>query len=120
VSGPTPETAEGKAIIESKAQLVSYFEEGMKPKADWRIGTEHEKFPFLTDTLEPVPYFGPRSIKALLEGLKARFGWDGVYEGETSLRSPIPRAWPTFRWSRADSSSCPARRSRACMTPARK
>ncbi len=91
MSGPTPETAEGKAIIESKAQLVSYFEEGMKPKADWRIGTEHEKFPFLTDTLQPVPYFGPRSIKALLEGLKARFGWDGVYEGENIIALSDPK-----------------------------
>ena len=69
MSGPTPETAEGKAIIENKAQLVAYFDKGLKPKSEWRIGTEHEKFPFLTDTLEPVPDFGQRSIRALLEGL---------------------------------------------------
>ncbi len=91
MSGPTPETAEGKAVIESKDQLVSYFEKGMKPKADWRIGTEHEKFPFLTDTLQPVPYFGPRSIKALLEGLKGRFGWDGVYEGDNIIALSDPK-----------------------------
>ena len=91
MSGPTPETTEGKAIIESRDQLVDYFEKGMKPRADWRIGTEHEKFAFLTDTLDPVPYFGPRSIKALLEGLKSRFGWDGVYDGENIIALADPK-----------------------------
>ena len=80
MSGPTPETAEGLAPIESREQLLAYFTAGEKPKPDWRMGTEHEKFPFLTDTLGPVPYDGPRSIRALLEGLKDRFGWEGVYE----------------------------------------
>ena len=82
MSGPTPDTAEARAPIESKAQLVGYFAAGEKPEQDWRIGTEHEKFAFLTDTLAPVPYAGPRSIRALLEGLRDRFGWTGVYEGE--------------------------------------
>lgn len=91
MSGPTPETAEGKAIIESKAQLVDYLERGNKPKADWRIGTEHEKFPFLTDTLQPVPYAGQRSINSLLEGLKQRFGWTGIYEGENIIALADPK-----------------------------
>ena len=67
--------------IETKAQLIEELASGAKPKEQWRIGTEHEKFPFLTDTLQPVPYHGPRSIKALLEGLRDRFGWTGVSEG---------------------------------------
>ncbi len=82
MSGPTPETQAGKALIENRAQMVDYFTEGFKPKAEWRMGTEHEKFPFLKDTLRPVPYDGARSIKALLEGMRDRFGWNGVYEGE--------------------------------------
>ncbi len=81
MSGPTPETQAGKALIENKAQMVDYFSEGFKPKDQWRMGTEHEKFPFLKDTLRPVPYEGVRSIKALLEGMRDRFGWNGVYEG---------------------------------------
>jgi glutamate--cysteine ligase len=80
VSGPTPETPEALAPISGKAQLVAYIAGGEKPKSQWRIGTEHEKFPFLTDTLGPVPYDGPRSIKALLEGLQQRFGWSPVLE----------------------------------------
>ena len=80
MSGPTPETAEARAVITGKRQLIEYLAAGEKPPDNWRIGTEHEKFPFLTDTLAPVPYDGARSIKALLEGMRDRFGWMGVYE----------------------------------------
>ncbi|PZF75895.1 glutamate--cysteine ligase [Aestuariivirga litoralis] len=76
--------------IETKAQLIEELASGSKPKAEWKIGTEHEKFPFLTDTLQPVPYHGPRSIKALLDGLKDRYGWTGVYEGENIIALSDP------------------------------
>jgi glutamate--cysteine ligase len=92
LSGPTPDTAAAKAPIESISQLVAYLASGSKPKSEWRIGTEHEKFPFLTDTLEPVPYHGARSIKALLEGLRDRFGWEGVYEGEHIIALSDPKS----------------------------
>ncbi|MBL4915628.1 glutamate--cysteine ligase [Szabonella alba] len=70
----------GGGPIESFDQLAAYMEQGCKPPADFRIGTEHEKFGFLTDTLAPLPYSGDRSIRALLEGLRDRFGWTGVEE----------------------------------------
>ena len=91
LSGPTPDTPLARMPIDSKAQLVSYFEDGNKPRAAWRIGTEHEKFPFLTDTLRPVPYDGERSIRALLEGLRDRFGWEGVYEGANIIALSDPK-----------------------------
>jgi glutamate--cysteine ligase len=91
MSGPTPETAEANLTIESQGQLVAFLASGCKPPADWRIGTEHEKFPFLTDTLKPVPYDGPRSIKALLEGLRDRFGWQGVSEGGNIIALTDPQ-----------------------------
>jgi glutamate--cysteine ligase len=91
LSGPTPDNAEARATIESKDQLISYFAAGEKPKSQWRIGTEHEKFAFLTDTLQPVPYDGPRSIRKLLEGLRDRFGWEGVYEGENIIALADPK-----------------------------
>ena len=65
----------GGGPIESQAQLAEYLEAGCKAKDDWRIGTEHEKFGYLTDTHEPLPYDGPRSIRAVLEGLRDRYGW---------------------------------------------
>ena len=71
----------GGGPIESQAQLAEYLEAGCKAKDDWRIGTEHEKFGYLTDTHEPLPYDGPRSIRAVLEGLRDRYGWAPVSEG---------------------------------------
>jgi glutamate--cysteine ligase len=74
VAGPQGPT------IESRNELVAYLEAGNKPMADWRIGTEHEKFGFYRQGHAPVPYDGERGIRALLEGMKQRFCWDGVME----------------------------------------
>src|SRR5690606_20853016 len=68
------------APIEDRRQLVEYLESGCKPVADWRIGTEHEKFAFTRDDLKPLPYEGERSIRRLLETLAERFGWQPVLE----------------------------------------
>ena len=67
------------APITDKRQLVAWFEAGNKPAAQWRIGTEHEKFAFSLDDFRRLPYDGPRGIRALLEGL-TRFGWEPVLE----------------------------------------
>ncbi len=90
MSGPAPDSPKARMPIETKAQLIEELASGSKPKSAWKIGTEHEKFPFLTDTLQPVPYHGPRSIKALLDGLKDRYGWAGVYEGENIIALSDP------------------------------
>ncbi len=71
----------GGGPIEHPDQLAEYLASGCKPKQDWRIGTEHEKFGYCKDTLKPLPYEGPRSIKAMLEGLRDMFGWNPIYEG---------------------------------------
>jgi len=90
VSGPSPDNPEAREPLENKAQLIGALSRGSKPKENWRIGTEHEKFPFLTDTLKPVPYEGARSIRALLEGLRDRFGWQGVYENDKIIALTDP------------------------------
>lgn len=74
-----PPQAQGEPIT-GKAQLVAYLEEGNKPAADWRIGTEHEKFAFTRDDQKPLPYEGERSIRAILEGLAAQYGWTPLEE----------------------------------------
>ena len=74
VSGPE------SPIIASRDELVAYLEAGSKPKSDWRIGTEHEKFGFYTADFTPVPYDGERGIRVLLQSLRDRFGWDEVLE----------------------------------------
>ena len=70
--------------VQSRTQLVESVEQGCKPAADWRIGTEHEKFAFRWDDYRRLPYDGDCGIRALLEGLE-RFGWDPVREGETVI-----------------------------------
>ncbi len=75
----------GGGLIETVGQLAEYMEAGNKPAADWRIGTEHEKFGWLTDSRLPLPYAGDRSISALFAGLEARFGWEPVREGENII-----------------------------------
>ncbi len=70
----------GGGLIESFSQLAEYMDSGSKPKDQWTIGTEHEKFAYCADMLAPLPYDGPRSIRALLEGFRDRFGWTEVRE----------------------------------------
>ena len=74
VSGPE------SPIIESRDALVAYLEAGCKPRGEWRIGTEHEKFVFHTSDHSPVPYDSDRGIRVLLQSLRDRFGWDEVLE----------------------------------------
>ncbi len=82
---PTSDIDENAPPIENRAELIEWIAQGEKPKSDWRIGTEHEKFGFLKEGLRPVPYEGAASISALLTGLRDRYGWQGLYEGETLI-----------------------------------
>ncbi len=80
-------SAEVKAMappITSKQELVQFLEDGISSPPDWRIGTEHEKFPFRLDDLTPLQYGGEEGIRALLQGLE-RFDWEPVYEGENLI-----------------------------------
>jgi glutamate--cysteine ligase len=78
MSGPS---AVKEVPITGRDQLVEYIASGAKPPADWRIGTEHEKFGFRLDDLRAPTYEGERGIGALLQGM-TRFGWEPVREGE--------------------------------------
>ena len=48
----------GSGLIEHYGQLAEYFNAGCKPKEDWKIGTEHEKFGYVKDSFAPLPYDG--------------------------------------------------------------
>jgi len=67
--------------IESRDELVAWFEKGCKPRAQFRVGTEHEKFAFTTDFHAPVPYEGRRSIRSLLVGMQHLLGWEPIMDG---------------------------------------
>lgn len=79
---PTTDIDVNAPRIQDKADLIAWIAAGNKPKEQWLIGTEHEKFGFLRDGLAPVPYEGTSSVRGLLEGLRDTFGWEGIYEGE--------------------------------------
>ena len=64
--------------LETREQLLAALEGGCKPREEWRIGTEHEKFGFYRSDLAPVPYEGERGIRALLEGMQRETGWDPI------------------------------------------
>ena len=70
----------GGGAIEHYDQLVHYLSDGCKPKSDWKVGTEHEKFGFFKDTLKPIPYDGTGSVKSVLIGLQDRYGWEPIFE----------------------------------------
>ncbi len=78
----TREEGAPSPLVRSRDDLIDWIAAGAKPRNDWWIGTEHEKFVFHTDTLTPVPYAGERSIRALMEALIARFGWEPILEDD--------------------------------------
>ena len=76
--------------VDSRDDLVAWIAAGSKPAEHWRIGTEHEKFLFHTDTLKPVPYEGGRGVRALMQSLIERYGWEPIKEGETIIALKRP------------------------------
>jgi glutamate--cysteine ligase len=71
--------------IESRDQLVERLASGGKPKAAWRVGTEHEKFGFYRADHSPVPYEGERGIRRLLEAMEGLLGWHPIMDGENII-----------------------------------
>jgi glutamate--cysteine ligase len=71
--------------IERRDELVAWIAEGIKPKSQFRIGTEHEKFAFTLEGHRPVPYEGPHGIRMLLEGMEHLLGWEPIMEGRNII-----------------------------------
>ena len=67
-------------LITGIEMLADYLAKGSKPKDQWRIGTEHEKFPFYIKDNKPVSYAGDRGIRAILEALKDRLAWTPIID----------------------------------------
>jgi glutamate--cysteine ligase len=64
--------------------LAAYLAAGCKPRAKYRIGTEHEKFGFRLPGQPDfpawsAPAYETRGIRAMLEGIAA-LGWEGIYD----------------------------------------
>jgi glutamate--cysteine ligase len=79
-------TDNGKASppISNRNDLISLFANGEKPKAQWRMGTEHEKFVYRSVDQRAPSYDEPGGIRDLLMAL-TRFGWEPVMEGDNVI-----------------------------------
>ncbi len=64
------------------AALVGYFEAGAKPRGEWKIGAEFEKFLLDRDTGRQIGFAQPGGAADVLPELAARFGWDTHFDGE--------------------------------------
>jgi glutamate--cysteine ligase len=73
------ENAKADPAIETRDDLLAPFIKGEKPKADWRIGTEHEKFVYRRDDKKAPSYDEPGGIRDLLSAL-TEYGWEPVEE----------------------------------------
>lgn len=69
-----------KTPIESKQQLIDFLAAGCKPKSQWKVGTEHEKFGFHRHNLQPLHYDEPGGIRDILQQLAEHHNWQPVYE----------------------------------------
>ena len=65
--------------IGSVQALADFIAAGCKPAAEWRIGTEHEKFGFQQENREP-PAYAPRGIGALLDAMAQPGKWEPIIE----------------------------------------
>jgi len=74
--------------IASLRQLADHLAVGCKPRADFRIGTEHEKFGFRLDDLRTPPYEPadgqPGCIRDVLAGLQ-RFDAEPIMDGPNAI-----------------------------------
>jgi glutamate--cysteine ligase len=61
--------------ISGMDSLLEPFHAACKPPSEFRVGTEAEKFGWLTDTREALPFAGPRSVQSVLSALAERFAW---------------------------------------------
>jgi len=66
-------------LIEGRDDLLSVFSGGEKPKSDWRIGTEHEKFVYRLADHRAPSWDEPGGIRDLLMGL-TDYGWRPILE----------------------------------------
>ena len=73
-----PGDADGTCAA-SVQQLADHIAAGCKPPAEYRIGTEHEKFGFLQSDARP-PAYEPGGIRAVLDGLTVPDAWEPILD----------------------------------------
>ncbi|HLC27597.1 MAG TPA: glutamate-cysteine ligase family protein [bacterium] len=67
------------------AQLTQYFAGASKPPSQFLVGIENEKLWVQSDHGDPVSYEGDRGIRAFLQAMCRRFGWEPISEGDNII-----------------------------------
>lgn len=65
--------------ITSVRQLAEWFAAGGKPRVEWGVGTEHEKFGFFRNGQATPAYEGAAGIRSILGGLEGQ-GWSPILD----------------------------------------
>jgi glutamate--cysteine ligase len=81
--------------IASIDTLVEVFRAAEKPRAEHRLGLEHEKFLYPVQSAQPVPYEGASGIGALLEKMGAAGGYTPFRETPESPVIALQRGMET-------------------------
>jgi glutamate--cysteine ligase len=63
-------------LVEKKDDLIRYFQEGAKPRAQWKIGTEYEKVLVRSADATAIPYSGAGGVEDLLRRMAADYGFE--------------------------------------------
>lgn len=84
---PHPGTTGDDAPLRERSELLLPFIRACKPRNEWRIGAEAEKFGVFEETLSPVHYRGARSVETILRTFVDRHGWaeESEYEGAPTI-----------------------------------
>lgn len=69
-----------------RADLVEYISQGCRPKEEWRIGTEHEKFAFRLHDRKRADY---ADIQHMLNKLCADFSWAPIMERDNIIGAKL-------------------------------
>ena len=68
--------------IFDKELLISNFSNGCKPREEWRIGTEHEKFGFKKKDLKPILF---KDIQTIFLKLNSEYQWKKIEENKNII-----------------------------------
>ncbi len=84
---PAPDAFLADAEPVRLADTLDYFHAGGKPRAEWRVGAEFEKFALDRRTGRAISYGEPGGVRDILQALARRYGWQPHHEGDhlTSL-----------------------------------
>ncbi len=79
-------------LVESKDDLIAYFETGAKPREQWRVGTEYEKVVVRAEDGRALPFSGSAGVEEILRRMADRWDWEPDEEHGRILALRGPRA----------------------------